>query len=177
MQLSTQYKRILQPFLFRSTPLDRDFTAGGYQFQVCKVCHFRKTSLIMISEVPPCSFYLLVLLLLSTIIPCRSSVHFTTTQWQVILSYLNFFFSRLNSFFLLATSSEMCYLNFLPCWALSCGHAAVCHICSVLLVGQMIQFWETQFLSLGGEDTLEKGMAIHSLFFPGEFYGQRSLVH
>ena len=33
MQLSTRYKcGILQPFLFISTPLDRDFIAGGYQF-------------------------------------------------------------------------------------------------------------------------------------------------
>ena len=42
MQLSTQYKWILQPFLFRSTPLDTDFTAGGYQFQVCKFVILRR---------------------------------------------------------------------------------------------------------------------------------------
>ena len=30
--------------------------------------------------------------------------------------------------------------------------------------------------SLGQEDSLEKGMATHSLFLPGEFHGQRSLA-
>ena len=30
--------------------------------------------------------------------------------------------------------------------------------------------------SLGGEDPLEKGMATHSVFLPGEFHGQRSLA-
>ena len=33
---------------------------------------------------------------------------------------------------------------------------------------------QTQFL--GGEDPLEKGMATHSVFLPGEFHGQRSLA-
>ena len=36
--------------------------------------------------------------------------------------------------------------------------------------------WETQVRSLGREDPLEKGMATHSVFLPGEFHGQRSLV-
>ena len=35
---------------------------------------------------------------------------------------------------------------------------------------------ETQVCSLGGEDPLEEGMATHSVFLPGEFHGQRSLV-
>ena len=35
---------------------------------------------------------------------------------------------------------------------------------------------ETWVQSLGQENPLEKGMAIHSVFFPGEFHGQRSLV-
>ena len=30
--------------------------------------------------------------------------------------------------------------------------------------------------SLGQGDALEKGMAAHSVFLPGEFHGQRSLV-
>ena len=30
--------------------------------------------------------------------------------------------------------------------------------------------------SLGLDDTLEKGIATHSSFLPGEFHGQRSLV-
>ena len=34
----------------------------------------------------------------------------------------------------------------------------------------------TQVQSLGQEDALEKGMATHSIFLPGEFHGQRSLV-
>ena len=29
---------------------------------------------------------------------------------------------------------------------------------------------------MGREDPLEKGMATHSVFLPGEFYGQRTLV-
>ena len=35
---------------------------------------------------------------------------------------------------------------------------------------------ETQVQSLGGEDSLEKEMAIHKVILPGEFHGQRSLV-
>ena len=35
---------------------------------------------------------------------------------------------------------------------------------------------ETQVQSLDQEDPLEKGMATHSVFLPGEFHGQRSLV-
>ena len=35
---------------------------------------------------------------------------------------------------------------------------------------------ETQVQSLTQEDPLEKGMATHLLFLPGEFHGQRSLV-
>ena len=35
---------------------------------------------------------------------------------------------------------------------------------------------ETWVQSLGWEDPLEKCMAIHSVFLPGEFRGQRSLV-
>ena len=35
---------------------------------------------------------------------------------------------------------------------------------------------ETWVRSLGREDPLEKGMATHSIFFPGEFHGQRSLA-
>ena len=34
---------------------------------------------------------------------------------------------------------------------------------------------ETWVLSLGWEDSLEKGMAIHSNILPGKFHGQRSL--
>ena len=35
---------------------------------------------------------------------------------------------------------------------------------------------ETWVPSLGWEDPLEKGMATHSVFLPGEFHGRRSLV-
>ena len=35
---------------------------------------------------------------------------------------------------------------------------------------------ETQVQSLGREDTLEKGMALHSNILTGEFHGERSLV-
>ena len=35
---------------------------------------------------------------------------------------------------------------------------------------------ETWVQSLGQEDPLEKGMAIHSLFLPGEVHGQRSMA-
>ena len=34
---------------------------------------------------------------------------------------------------------------------------------------------ETWVQSLGWEDPLEKGMAIHSVFLTGEFYGQKGL--
>ena len=36
--------------------------------------------------------------------------------------------------------------------------------------------WETWVRSLGWEDPLEKGMAIHPSILPGVFHGQRSLV-
>ena len=35
---------------------------------------------------------------------------------------------------------------------------------------------ETWVQSLGQEDPLEKEMATHSIFLPGELHGQRSLV-
>ena len=35
---------------------------------------------------------------------------------------------------------------------------------------------EMQVRSLGQEDPLEEGMALHSIFLPGESHGQRSLV-
>ena len=35
---------------------------------------------------------------------------------------------------------------------------------------------ETQVCSLGQKDPLEKEMATHTIFLPGEFHGQRSLV-
>ena len=48
------------------------------------------------------------------------------------------------------------------------------------LVAQMVKnlpaMQETWVWSLGWEDPLEKGMAIHSTFLPGEFHRQRSLV-
>ena len=36
---------------------------------------------------------------------------------------------------------------------------------------------KTQVPSLGGEDPPEKEMATTPVFLPGEFHGQRSLVH
>ena len=35
---------------------------------------------------------------------------------------------------------------------------------------------ETRGRSLGGEDPLEEGMAIHSILSPGEFHEQKSLA-
>ena len=35
---------------------------------------------------------------------------------------------------------------------------------------------ETVVRSLGEEEPLEKGMATHPVFWPGEFHGQRNLV-
>ena len=35
---------------------------------------------------------------------------------------------------------------------------------------------ETWVQSLGREDPLEKGMATHPVFLPGEFHGQRSVA-
>ena len=35
---------------------------------------------------------------------------------------------------------------------------------------------ETQVQSLDQEDSLEKGIATHSSFLPGEFHGYRSLI-
>ena len=44
------------------------------------------------------------------------------------------------------------------------------------MVKNLPAMWETWDRSLGQEDSLEKGMASHSIFLPGEFHGQRSLV-
>ena len=48
------------------------------------------------------------------------------------------------------------------------------------LVAQMVKnlpaMWKTCVLSLGQEGPLEKGMATHSVFLPGESHGQRSLA-
>ena len=48
------------------------------------------------------------------------------------------------------------------------------------LVTQMLRsspaMQETQVRSLGQEDPLEKGIATHSVFLPGESHGQRNLV-
>ena len=48
------------------------------------------------------------------------------------------------------------------------------------LVAQMVKnlpaIQETWVQSLGREDPLEKGMATHPVFLPGEFHGQRSLA-
>ena len=41
---------------------------------------------------------------------------------------------------------------------------------------EMQETQEMQVQSLGGEDILEKEMAIHSVFLPGKSHGQRSLV-
>ena len=44
----------------------------------------------------------------------------------------------------------------------------------------MVKNWlsmeEMQGLTLGQDDPLEKGLATHSVFLPGEFHGQRSLI-
>ena len=53
-------------------------------------------------------------------------------------------------------------------------------ICTYALVAQIVQslpaMQETWVRSLGQENLLEKGMAIPSVFFPGESHRQRSLV-
>ena len=50
-----------------------------------------------------------------------------------------------------------------------------------LLVAQTVKslsaMQETWVWSLGLEDILEKGMATHSIFLPGESHGQRSLMN
>ena len=48
------------------------------------------------------------------------------------------------------------------------------------LVAQMVKklpaMQETRVQSLGWEDPLDKGMATHPVFLPGEFHGPRRLV-
>ena len=48
------------------------------------------------------------------------------------------------------------------------------------LVAQLVKnppaMQETWVQSLGWEDPLQKGMATHPVFWPGEFHGQRSLA-
>ena len=40
----------------------------------------------------------------------------------------------------------------------------------------MLETHDMQVQYLGQEDPLEKEIAIHSIFLPGKFYGQRSLA-
>ena len=44
------------------------------------------------------------------------------------------------------------------------------------MVKNLLAMQETRVQSLGWDDLLEKGMATHSVFLPGEFHGQRSLA-
>ena len=44
------------------------------------------------------------------------------------------------------------------------------------IVKNLLAMWEIWVRSLGREDTLEKGMQPTSVFWPGEFNGQRSLM-
>ena len=44
------------------------------------------------------------------------------------------------------------------------------------IVKNLLAVQETWVQPLGWEDPMEKGMATHSVFLPGEFYGQRSLA-
>ena len=44
------------------------------------------------------------------------------------------------------------------------------------LVKNLCAMWETWVQSLSWEDPLEEGIAVHSVFLPGESHGQRSLV-
>ena len=52
------------------------------------------------------------------------------------------------------------------------------HLCPFVwsVVKNLPEMQETWVRSLGGEDTLEKGMATHSSVLPGEFHGQRAIV-
>ena len=44
------------------------------------------------------------------------------------------------------------------------------------MVRKLLAKQETQVQPLGQEDPVEKEMATHSAFLPGEFHGQRSLA-
>ena len=44
------------------------------------------------------------------------------------------------------------------------------------MVKNLSTVWETQVRSLGWEDPLEKGTAIHPAFLPGKFHGLTSLA-
>ena len=44
------------------------------------------------------------------------------------------------------------------------------------MVKKLPAMQETRVQSLGREDPLDKGMATHPVFLPGEFHGQRSLM-
>ena len=51
---------------------------------------------------------------------------------------------------------------------------------TLFLVAQMVEnlpaMQKTWVRSLGQEDSLEKGMATHSVLLPGEFHGERTLA-
>ena len=44
------------------------------------------------------------------------------------------------------------------------------------MVKNLPAMWETQVLSLGQEEPMDKVMAIHASILPREFYGQRNLA-
>ena len=82
----------------------------------------------------------------------------------------------------------MCWLYvLLLCWIHLLSPAVFVFLVELLvfcregasLVAQMVKnspaVWETWVQSLGQEDPLDKGMAFHSVFLPGESHGQRSL--
>ena len=45
------------------------------------------------------------------------------------------------------------------------------------LIKNLPAMWGTQVQSLGWEDPLQKGMATHSIFLPGESHGQSHGTH
>ena len=59
-----------------------------------------------------------------------------------------------------------CYLQIVSYWASLVA----------LMVNSLPAMQETQVQSLGWEDPLEEEMATHSVFLPGKFHGQKSLM-
>ena len=131
MQLSTQYRWILQPFLFISTPLDRDFTAGGYQFQVCKFVVLGRLPWSWSQRCLPVAFiywFYFCCLQLSPVDPV-STLQLFSDSYFVLLKFVLF---QPKQFF----PSSHVFWNVLSklftMLGIILGHAAVCHIYSVL---------------------------------------------
>ena len=76
----------------------------------------------------------------------------------------------------LETEFKMYFYNFLRHSSVENMYIIWGYIYNSLVVKNLPAMWETQVWSLGWEDPLEKEWLPITVFFPGEFYEQRSIA-